>query len=374
MFDPSGDKAYMGSEFGALAVFTANLGSSNNPFTSMRAPGTPLGVVTGKVLAVSHTGVAAVFSDTVSTPNQVYIVTTVPPSTAALNINGAIAAAFSTDSLKVFILGNGGNTLYIYSALQYLQPPIPLGTPASSIVFNSTGSFALLSGGTPAGTLAVYHTCDNSSVTLIPPPPSLPGPPSFLKMVPAGEIPLNSAFGGVFVPSLETAGLDFFFGVDNTGIDIIATNSSQDASFATLCPQKVSLAFTPPGPPIPANTFAPFHININQGTFHAINFFLSPDATHAYIVTSDQGVLVYDFSTQSVSRIQLINDAAPVAADITVDGTLIYVAGSDGLLHQLNTNLGVDLYQTSFVPLPNSPNNFCFTGSDCALNIVAVKP
>jgi outer membrane protein assembly factor BamB len=188
-------------------------------------------------------------------------------------------------------------------------------------------------------------------------------------MVPAGEVPLNSTFGAAFIPSLETAGLDFFFGVDNTGIDIIATSSSQDASFATLCPQKVAIAQTTANTP-----FAPLHINLNQGTFHPIAFSLSPDATHAYIVTSDQGALVYDFSTQSVSRIQLINDATPVAADMTVDGTLIYVAGSDGLLHQLNTNLGVDLYQTSFVPLPNSPNNFCFTGSNCALNMVAVKP
>jgi hypothetical protein len=381
MFDPAGDKAYMGSEFGAVAVSAANLSTGNNPFTSMPAPGTTLGVVTGKVLAVSHTGGTAIFSDTVSTPNQVYVVVTSPPSTTALNINSATAAAFSPDTLKVFILGDGGNTLYVYSPLQYLLPPISLGTPASSIVFNSTGSFALLSGGTPAGSpagsLAVYNTCDNSSVTLKPPPPPpppLPGPPLFLKMVPAGEVPLNGAFGGTFIPLLETAGLDFFFGVDNTGIDIIATNSSQDTSFATLCPQQVSLAYTPPAPPTPTNTFSPVHINISHGTFHPIDFFLSPDSTQAYIVTSDQGVLVYNFSTQSVSRIQLINDATPVAADMTVDGTLIYVAGSDGLLHQLNASLGVDLYQTSFVPLTNSPNNFCFTGSDCTLNIVAVKP
>ncbi len=147
---------------------------------------------------------------------------------------------------------------------------------------------------------------------------------------------MGNTFGGVLIPNLEPAGLDFFFGLDNTGIDIIATNSSQDESFATLCPQKVTLAQTTANAP-----FAPFHININQGTFHPINFFLSPDATHAYIVTSDLGVLVYNFSTQSVSRIQLINDATPVAADMTVDGTLVYVAGSDGLLHQLNTVLGV---------------------------------
>jgi hypothetical protein len=177
----------------------------------------------------------------------------------------------------------------------------------------------------------------------------------------------------VFIPSLETTGLDFFFGVDNTGIDIIATNTAQ-GSFTTLCPQPVSLAFTPPGPPTPANTFSPVHINIGHGTFHPINFFVSPDATRAYIVTSDLGVLVYDFNTESVSEIQLVNNAAPVTADITVDGTLIYVAGSDGLLHQLNTALGVDFFQISFVPLPNSPNSFCFTGSDCHLNLIAVKP
>jgi len=374
IFDPAGDRAFMGSEFGALYISPASLaGGGGNPFTSLSAPGTTLGVVIGKVLAVSSNGNMAVFSDRVSTPNQVYVVSTTPTSTTALNINSATAASFSPDGLKAFILGDGGNTLYVYSTLQYLQPPIPLGTPASSIVFNSTGSFALLSGGvpaaSPAGSLAVYNTCDNSAVTLNPASQPLPGPPIFLKMVPAGNVPMGNLFGGILIPTLEPAGLDFFFGLDNTGIDIIATNSSQ-GSFTTLCPQQIALAHTP----TPQNTFSPVHININQGTFHPVNFFISPDSTRAYIVTTDQGILVYDFNTQSVSSIQLVNNATPVAADMTVDGALIYVAGSDGLLHQLNTVLGVDLYQTSFLPLPNSPNSFCFTGSDCHLNLMAVKP
>ena len=197
-------------------------------------------------------------------------------------------------------------------------------------------------------------------------------------MVPAGSIPLGSTFGNVFIPNLEPAGLDFFFGLDDTGIDIIATNSSLlplplppgPLSLPMLCPQHVVLAQTP----TPATTFQPAHINIGQGTFHPMNFFLSPDATHAYIVTNDLGVLVYDFNTNSTSRISLVNNATPVAADITVDGALIYVAGSDGLLHELNTALAIDQNQTTFYPLPNSPNNFCFTGSNCALNIVAVRP
>lgn len=375
MFDLAGDKAFFGSEFGALVVNPASLTSGSNPFIELPAPGTARGVVTGKVLAIARSGSMVIFSDTVSTPNQVYVVSSSPSSTTALNINSAIAAEFAPDGLRAYILGDGGNTLYVYSTLQYLQPPIPLGTPATSIVFNSTGSFALLSGGSPAaspaGSLSVYNTCDNSAVILNPTSTPLPGPPIFLKMVPAGNVPLGSFFGGIFIPSLETMGLDFFLGLDNTGIDIIATNASQ-GSFTTLCPQPVSLAFTPPL--TPANTFSPVHINIGHGTFNPIGFFISPDATRAYIVTSDLGVLVYNFNTQSASEIQLVNNATPLAADMTVDGTLLYVAGSDGLLHQLNTTLAVDFYQTSFLPLPNSPNDFCFTGSDCHLNLIAVKP
>ncbi|MGC2270550.1 MAG: hypothetical protein WA539_01115, partial [Candidatus Sulfotelmatobacter sp.] len=345
LLDPAGDKAYMGSEFGAIEVNPAEIGTSTTPFTSLPAPGTTLGSVTGKVLAVSYNGGMAIFSDTVSTPNQVYVVATSTSSTTTpLNINSATAAAFSPDGLEAFILGNAGNNLYVYSSLQSLLPPISLPAPATSIVFSSTGSFALLSGGSSPSTLAVYSTCNNSAVSLPITGAGLPTPPMFLRMVPAGNIIMGTAT----IPNLETTGLDFFFGVDNTGIDIIATTSSA-GPLTTLCPQIVTLAQTTQN-----TAFEPTHIDIGQGTFHPINFFLSPDATMAYIVASDRSsVLVYDFNTNSVSAIQLVNNATPVAADMTVDGTLIYVAGSDGLLHELNTALAVDLYQTSFAPLPN---------------------
>ena len=383
-FDPAGDRAYMGSEFGAVTINTAAFGSpSTNPFAPLPASGTPLGLVTGKILAISPNGNSAVFSDTVSTPNQVYVVSAGLSSfgSATLNLDSAIAAGFSPDGLKAFILANGGNTLYVYSGLQFLQPAIPLASPATSIVFNSSGSFALLAGGGAPSKLAAYNTCDNSPLNPALSSGTLPGPPLFLKMVPAGVIPLNSTFGGTFLPNLEPAGLDFFFGLDNTGIDLIATNSSLPLAVGTppvapLCPQQVNLAeiLPLPIPPNPPNVFPPVHFDIGKGTFHPINFFLSPDATHAYVVTSDLGVLVYDFNTNFASGIPLVNNASPVAADIAADGSLIYVAGSDGLLHELNTALAFDQNQTSFSTLPNSANNFCFTGTNCTLNIVAVKP
>jgi hypothetical protein len=376
VMDLAGDRAYLGSEFGAFSVSPSSLGTSNNAFALLAAPGTPLGLVTGKALAVSHNGNVAIFSDTVSTPNQVYVVTTSPASTIELNvINSATAATFSPDGLKAFILGDGGNSLYIDSPLQALQGPVALPAPATSIVFNSTGAFALLSGGSAANSFAVYNTCDNSSVTLTSPGVPLPSPPSFLKMIPAGNFPLGSVFGNTTIPAgLDPSGLDFFFGLDDTGIDVIATNTFM-APTAALCPAPVTLAQIQPLT-TPPTYFAPFHINIGQGTFHPINFFVSPDATHAYIVASDRSsVLVYDFNTDSVTAIPLVNNATPVAADITVDGTLIYVAASDGMLHQINIPISTDEYQVFFSPLANSTNSFCYTaGTSCSLDMVALKP
>jgi hypothetical protein len=393
IFDPAGDRAYMGSQFGAFLITASNLGSSStSPYTPLPAPATTLGLVTGKVLAVAPTGNQAVFADNVDIPNQVYVVNTSTTTTTAttgtssttsgsptttssaagttpLNINNAIAAAFSPDGLKVFILGNGGNTLYVYSALQALLS-FPLTAPSNAIAFSSSGSFALLSGGTSAPNLTIYNTCDNS----VPVPPlssgALPVPPLFLKMVPPG----NVAMGNAAIPqALDTTGLDFFFGVDNTGIDIIATNTSQgppNAPFSTLCPQPITIGHTPLNVP-----FAPLHIDIGQGTFHPINFFVSPDATLVYIVTSDLGVLVYSFNTQSVTAaIPLNGGAAPVAADMTVDGVFLYVAGTDNVLHELNTNQFQDVMEIPFSELPDSSNNFCYTSFTCALDLVVMQP
>jgi hypothetical protein len=65
-----------------------------------------------------------------------------------------------------------------------------------------------------------------------------------------------------------------------------------------------------------------------------------------------------------------------VAADITVDGTLLYVAGTDGMLHEIVTSIGIDQGPAPifFPELVNSSNNFCYSSFSCALNLVAVKP
>ncbi|MGC1373187.1 MAG: hypothetical protein WA824_13710, partial [Candidatus Sulfotelmatobacter sp.] len=142
---------------------------------------------------------------------------------------------------------------------------------------------------------------------------------------------------------------------------------------STVCPQPVTLAQVTPGPP--PTYFQPIHINIGQGTFTPINFFLSPDSTLAYIVTSDRSsILVYNFTTRSTSAIALANNASPLSASMSADGSLIYVAGTDGLLHELDTYAAFDEYQISFPPLVNSTNSFCYTGNNCQMDLLSVKP
>jgi sugar lactone lactonase YvrE len=108
---------------------------------------------------------------------------------------------------------------------------------------------------------------------------------------------------------------------------------------------------------------------------------MSPDASTAYVVASDHSeILVFDFNTGATSSIPLTSatgsPVSPVAASMTVDGDLIYVAASDGELHEVSTLLNTDLMQISFPNLPDVNNPFCSSGSTtiaCNLDLVAVK-
>src|ERR1700722_18241926 len=177
LFDPAGDKAFMGSDFGALLISPANFGTSSSPYTG-------LGTVTGKVLATSNDGTTAVFSDTLHTPNQVYVVNAAAAnslSATPLNISQAVASAFSPDGLKAFIFGNGGGSLYVYSPQQALQGPIALAGPvnANSVAFSSNGAFSFVAEAAANARLAnltVFNTCNNQVATT-PTSRTSPNPP-----------------------------------------------------------------------------------------------------------------------------------------------------------------------------------------------------
>jgi WD40 repeat protein len=361
LFDLAGDKVFMGSDFGAQVINPTNLGTQSGAFT-------PLNTVTGRVLAVSNSGNFGVFSDTVHNPNQVYIanVTNATAASAvALNISGASAAAFSPDGLKTFIFGfdtNNNPNLYVYSTLQALQViPLPAQTSVNAITFSTNGAFAYVvepSEGGAGPAVTVYNTCDNQLFT-----DTLTGRHDIPLTAP--PVAFRAMPDGVHFIALESDGTLESFTASITGIPPATLSQAATA----LCPMTV-------GHSLPTQ-----RIDLGQGAIQPINFFVSADGTLIYVVARDRGsILVYNANTGGVSGIPLIGtgNPTPISADISVDGSTILVAATDGLMHQIDTTFGgADVAQVPFPNLANFQNPFCtFTPASgaCILDVVAARP
>jgi hypothetical protein len=360
--NPGTARAYMGSEFGTYSVNTTNLGTATGAFT-------PLGAQTGKVLAVSPNGNVAVFSDTVHTPNQVYVVDTTnssTPNVVALNISNATAAGFSSDGFKIYIYGldtNGNPAVLIYSALLALQEiPVPAGTTVDAFAFSPNGAFSyVVSSTASSGTVNAYNVCDNSLSASV---SSLPVP-SIVQVIPNVHLNGVDENGAVFPDGVH------MILMDTSGFEVLTSQNASPATGTlttpgTICPQTSSFS--------PAQ-----RVNLQQGTFKPINFFLSPDGSLMYIIADNLSfVMVYSFNTNTVTAIPLAGNATPVTGGMTIDGTLVYVAGSDGQLHEITISPGVDLNQIPFPPTIDFENPFCnmtpANGQPCTLDFVSVKP
>ena len=368
VFSPAGDKAFMGSEFGAAIVNPANYGSANSPYTS-------LGTVTGTALAVSQNGTNAIIADNFHQPNQVYVVSsTNPTSPTALNIRNATLASFSPDGLKAFIVaGSNASSMFIYSPLQALQGPISLSGPAKSLGYSPNGAFLFVAesdAGLGANFMA-YPICTNPAVVPFAPVATiaLPANPLFMKVLPALHIDGLDSLGKPIPDGIHILILD------STGFDIITSAISPPLSptpaTATLCPQQIQVGG-------PSQILQ--RIELGQGTLQPLNFFYSADGTQLYVVSSNtSSVLVYSFTTGSVvGGIELQNNATPLTADISVDSGTIVISGSDGMIHEITTALGgSDGIPLSFPNIPNFANPFCSlnpTAGPCTLNMAVVKP
>jgi hypothetical protein len=366
--DPTGARIWMGSDYGAQIVNPSNFGNANSPFT-------PLGTVTGNVLANSLNGNIAAFSDTVHTPNQVYIVNSGNTSSpTSLSIPSATMGAFTPDGLKTFIVGGSNATsLYIYSSLQALQGPFALAGPVKGVAFSPNGAFTYIAEASANGSgarLDVFSNCNNQPAASIP----LPADPIFMKVLPALPRGSVDSFGFPIPPSDVHAPDDIHVLIlDSTGFNIATSEILAPPAAGTLCPQGIQ--FLSNDPKRPAQ-----RIELGQGTLQPVNFFYSADDTQLYVVSSSSSsIIVYSFITGSViGGIELQNNATPLTADMSVDAGTIVIAGSDGMLHEVSTALGGgDSVPISFPNIPNGLNPFCsFTplAGPCTLNVVQAKP
>ena len=336
LFSPTGKSIFLGSS-GGLMIFNPAATGTTNPVSQLR--NTP-----GKVLAVSLDGDKVIVSDTLSVPNQVYIVSglagTGSPVSTPFLISGATAAAFSPDGLKAFIAA--GSTLYVYSPVLALQP-VALGAPANAVSFYANGALAYLSG--PSG-VTMRNACDTTYAQAA----------SFSSGKPALFQALSD---GVHALGLESPGVDVF------DVQVMApTPATAGSPSDTTCPFSVTSA---------NSTF----VNIGQGDFTPLKLIVAPDNSKAYILASNLGsVFVFDLGVNTVTALPLTGNPVPLDASLTTDGTTLYVGASDGAIHVVSTVSGGDLQQITFTNNNNSNKTSLCSNipQTCNPDLVAVQP
>jgi trimeric autotransporter adhesin len=330
LFNRQGTKAFLGTNsglFGTRGLMVVNASSSPASVSGF------IKAAPGKVLAVAPDGNRVIVSDTVDTPNQVFIVDT-SGSTVTLQIAGATAADFSRDGLKAYILS--GDSLFVYSTVAPLKS-IALSAAAKDVSFLSNGSFAYLAGGDPAG-VSVQAVCDDSAASS--PTLSTPAPPPFIRGLPDGNV----------------------LAVDSPGVDLITVSTTPIAP-PQGCPPTVSNA---------RESFS-----FGQGSFVAKQLLVSADGARAYVIPGNlASVLVFNISSRTSFGILIAGNATPVQATLTLDGNFLYIAASDGTVHVLDTQTATDVQQLT-LPLSSEtqPNGLC-TGVPvaCKPNLIAARP
>jgi hypothetical protein len=336
VFSKLGSLAFMGTDsgqFGTKGLMIVNTsGTSPTVFQNTS--------VVGKVLAVSGNGTSGtettkvIVADNLSTPNQVYIYDSMSNTSVPLSITGATAADFSPDGLKAFIAvhdpNTGTDTLYIYSTLEALKT-MPLSGITNELFFHPTGAFGYLAGGAPTS-ITAYRTCDDALADTV----TTPGTPTSIRF-------LND---GLTILALDSPNIDII------GVTLTAsTNGCQPVASDSLLRS----------------------VNLGQGNFTPSQFILSSDNTKAYVITQNLGnIPIFNVGSETTSGISLVGNAMPLRADLSPDGSMLFVTASDDSLHVIDTIVGGDLQQVPFLP-PSADlcaNNVTFT---CAPDLIAVR-
>jgi hypothetical protein len=176
------------------------------------------------------------------------------------------------------------------------------------VKFLPNGVFAYFAGGAAGAAVTAHAACDNSLSDSI----AIPGSPAFVRPLPdAGTV----------------------LAVDSPCIDVIKVTTSRVG-----CPPPLSDAVT--------------SVNLGAGAFTARQLIVLPDGSKAY-VTSDLGQLRgLTTSTSTPFTIPLAGGATAFKGGTTLDGTKLYVGGSDNAVHRIDVASGTDAQQigVSFKP------------------------
>lgn len=291
VFNRAGTAAYLGSAGGMMSFNV----STSAVTTIISAPGT--------VIGVSPDGNEVLYS---SPANGVVYVFDVPTTTISTTIiiSGNPVADYLLDSSKAFTVS--GTDLEVLTSAGSLKP-FTLAAPANSVAALTQGSFFYLAGGAPLS-ITARASCDISQADAL----ATAATPTLIAALPNGT--------GVLAldpPKLE-----------------VVTATTDGAG----CP--------------PALTDTLSSIDTGQGSFTPRQIIPLADSSKAYIVTDQPNLIVYNTAAGTVSTIPLANGALAFSGGVKLDGSALYVGGSDNAVHRIDTSAGTDAQQisVSFTP------------------------
>ncbi len=321
-------------------IAAAPTGATESGSTVTLATTTPHGLVVGQSVMVAGVGVAGY--------NGLYSVQSVPSSATFTYIDtntglaasgggyvtGGVSAAIAPDRSKIYIVT--GRKLYIYNPSLPLQNLTLSGaispTSSQALDFFATGPMAYVA---DSGGDDVVATCND---TLQKTPPAGPVPvPGFPTHIAA--LPNATAMVDANSPNIDEV---------DASADFFATKG--------VCPPVITNSFSSHG-------FA------GVSSFSAKQLIVTPDSQLAIILTSDQGVLLYNLGTKQTSVVPLSGGAQPLSGGVTPDSSTLYVGASDSKVHR------VDLTKTPPTDAQSIAVSLCpSVATGCNPDFLVVRP
>jgi hypothetical protein len=260
---------------------------------------------------------------------------------------------------------------------------VPISAGATSLAFSADGSFSYVAG-TPGDAVSGFATCNLKDMG--PSSPPLTSNPLLIFPLPDIQedhvvLTLNDR------PPVEHSVItQNLIALEPPNLQFLTAQFSRDELDD---PNQFVCNGTLPKTPQTAPVFTSFKpgtsFNLGQGNFIPLYMQVTGDGSRAIVVAENiPAVLLVDINAGTTTPIPLANNASPLAASATQDGTQVFVASCDadhtnpntcGSVHIVNLQSGGDIQQAVYTNL-NTNDSMCtnLPGVTCLPNLMAVRP
>ena len=239
------------------------------------------------------------------------------------------------------------------------------------MAFAADGSFAYLAG-TPANAISGFATCNLTDI----------GASPALSTSPLRIFPLPNVLENHTLLSDHSVVTQNLLAVVPPDIQLLTAKFTRD-----VLDDPTQLTCNAPFfyPNAASGFTAGPAFNLGQGDFTPLYMQVTGDGTQVILVLKNiPAVFVFDVNGGTTTAIPLANNASPLAAAATLDGTQVFVAACDadhtnpntcGSIHIVNTQSGGDLQQAVYTNF-NTNDSLCnnLPGTICLPDLIAVRP